>query len=67
MSEATKNRAEAVIENLNNIRMKVDELKGYVERNVKDPELVTKLTSLSEQATAIGSHIRGKLQNKLGG
>jgi hypothetical protein len=67
MSEATKNRAEAVIENLNNIRMKVDELKGYVQRNVNDPELITKLTSLSDQTLATATHIRSKLHGKLGG
>ena len=66
MSELSRNRAEAVRDIISSVKRQVDDAKHYATTTLKDPELITKLTSLSEQTAGIVTHINGKLGTKTG-
>lgn len=66
MSEQSRVRADLIVNSLKNIEGKVNDLKLYAESNVKDPELITKLTNLAGETNAVANHVNKKLGKSAG-
>ena len=66
MSQSSIKHAKLVVSSITDVQSKIMTMIDHARINIKDAELITKLTSLNEQAGNIAKHINSKVDQLTG-